>query len=416
MKLRAALTKWMIALGALVVAGCSATSPGPTPTAAALPTATSLHSAMLACTSIETSPTPDTSSLIPPVDASDYSTGPETAPVTLLAYCDLQSAECELFNRVLDQLRLDHPDQLRVVYRLFPVPVEEVASLDKSESSAMAAIAAGNQEAFWEMRALLHRRYSDWASLSPPDFREWVLDEAQGLDLDAGRFAADLESAETRARSNGSFAEATGLGITSIPTVFINGRLQARAALSYSGLGATIGLVALGARQFSECPPFRLDATREYLATLKTEKGEILIRLLPERAPLAVNSFVFLAQAGWFDGTTFHRVVPGFVAMAGDPSGTGQGGPGYYFSNEVFADLKFNRPGVVGMNNAGPDVNGSQFFITYQPRPELDGLYTIFGQVVEGMLVLESLTPRDPLVSAGLPVGDKILSITIEIR
>ena len=179
---------------------------------------------------------------------------------------------------------------------------------------------------------------------------------------------------------------------------------------------STISLIALGTRQFKSCPPFDVDTSRQYIATLHTAKGDIVIQLLAEQAPLAVNSFVFLARKGWFDGVTFHRVIPGFVAQAGDPSGTGRGGPGYYFNNEVRTDLLFDKPGVVGMANSGPDTNGSQFFITYAPEPQLDGSYTVFGQVVSGMDVAEGLTPRDPQASTDLPPGDKILGVTIEER
>jgi len=144
-----------------------------------------------------------------------------------------------------------------------------------------------------------------------------------------------------------------------------------------------------------------------------TEKGDIVIQLYADKAPLAVNSFVFLARQGWFDGVTFLRVIPGFVAQAGDPSGTTRGGPGYFFKNEV-SDLKYDKPGVVGMANSGSDTNGSQFFITYAPEPSLDGRFTVFGEVIKGMDVVESLTPRDPAQSGDLPAGDKILSVTIE--
>ena len=156
------------------------------------------------------------------------------------------------------------------------------------------------------------------------------------------------------------------LGIQ-IPIAFINGSLQPIAILDYSSLNDVISMTALGTRQFTSCPTFTLDTSKQYLATLHTEKGDIVIQLYADKAPLTVNSFVFLAKQGWFDGVTFHRVIPGFVAQAGDPSGTGQGGPGYFFKNEV-SDLKYDKPGVVGMANSGPDTNGSQFFITYAPR------------------------------------------------
>jgi cyclophilin family peptidyl-prolyl cis-trans isomerase len=291
-----------------------------------------------------------------------------------------------------------------------------MTSLDKSEISARAAIAAGKQDKFWEMRDLLHQRYGDWIQLSPAGFRAWIIGEAETAGLDEQRFTVDLESAETSALSSSAYESAVALGITSIPAVFMNGQLQERPALSHAGLESTIGLIALGTRQYRACPPFEIDPSRQYVATIRTEKGDFVIQLNADRAPLAVNSFVFLARQGWFDGASFHRVIPGFVAQGGDPSGTGRGGPGYYFKNEVYVDLRFDKPGVVAMANSGPDTNGSQFFITYAPQPQLDGSYTIFGQVIDGMDAVESLTPRDPQVSAGLPRGDRITSVTIQVR
>lgn len=171
---------------------------------------------------------------------------------------------------------------------------------------------------------------------------------------------------------------------------------------------------ALQAKQFTACPPMEIDADKTYTATLKTEKGDIVVELLPKQAPMAVNSFVFLARQGWFDGVPFHRVIPGFVAQGGDPSGSGMGGPGYEFDNEISAELKFDRPGMVAMANAGAGTNGSQFFITYSALPHLDGGYTIFGRVVSGMEVVQMLTPRDPSQGGNLPEADKILSVVIQ--
>ncbi|MFH1185719.1 MAG: peptidylprolyl isomerase [Chloroflexota bacterium] len=407
--------RWAAAGALCMLASCGPVALPPTATTAP-PTESAAPNPNLGCTAIDASPTPSTALLLRPVTSSDFGRGPEDAPVTMLLYCDFQSAECEIFNRVLDQLAESRAEDLRVVYRLFPVPVSAVASLDKSEISARAAIAAGNQGRFWEMRDLLHQRYSDWVPLSPADFRAWILREAANLGLDDPRFAVDLDSAETSALSRSAYESAVALGITSIPTVFMNGQLQERPALSHGGLESTIGLIALGIRQYRACPPFEIDRARQYVATLHTEKGDVVIQLNADRAPLAVNSFVFLARQGWFDGTSFHRVIPGFVVQGGDPSGTGRGGPGYYFRNEVYVDLRYDKPGVVGMANSGPDTNGSQFFITYAPQPQLDGSYTVFGQVIDGMDVVESLTPRDPQVSAGLPPGDRIISVTIQTR
>ena len=139
-----------------------------------------------------------------------------------------------------------------------------------------------------------------------------------------------------------------------------------------------------------------IDANKKYLATFKLAKGgEFVVELYPDKAPKTVNNFVFLARQGYYDGTTFHRVLEDFMAQGGDPTGTGGGGPGYEFENED-SDLLFDKPGVVAMANSGRDTNGSQFFITFVPYPSLDGGYTIFGQVVEGMDVVNGITRRDP--------------------
>jgi cyclophilin family peptidyl-prolyl cis-trans isomerase/protein-disulfide isomerase len=386
-------------------------TPEPSPTMPAVPT-----TATMGCRTVSMAPTPSEAALIPTPASSDFSRGPINGPVTLIAYCDLQSSQCELFNQVLDRLMQYHAEELRVVFRPFPVPASIVASLDKSELSMQAALAAGNQGRFWEIRGILQDNHSEWAQLAAPEFEHWITQKAKDIGLDTVRFAADLTSTETVDRSRGLYEAATSLGISSIPTIFINGRLQERPALSYEGLESSISLIALGSRQFRACPPFDIDPSRKYLATLRTEKGDIAIQLYADRVPLAVNSFVFLARQGWFEGTTFHRVIPGFLAQGGDPSGTGHGGPGYYFENEVFLDLLFDRPGVLGLANSGPDTNGSQFFITYAPQPQLDGSYTVFGQVTAGMDVVESLTPRDPQLTSGLPPGDRILSVIIKVR
>ena len=165
------------------------------------------------------------------------------------------------------------------------------------------------------------------------------------------------------------------------------------------------------ASQYSE-PPLKIDTSKQYFANVKMAKGgEFVIQLYPDKAPKTVNSFVFLACKGYFHGVTFHRVLEGFMAQGGDPTGTGGGGPGYEFENED-NDLTFDKPGVVAMANAGRDTNGSQFFITFVPRPELNGGYTIFGQVTQGMDVVNGITRRDPQQNPTFQ-GDAIESVTI---
>ena len=162
--------------------------------------------------------------------------------------------------------------------------------------------------------------------------------------------------------------------------------------------------------QWSSPPEMTIDTTKKYTAVIETEKGDLVIELFASSVPRTVNNFVFLARQGFYDGTTFHRVIPDFMAQGGDPTGTGSGGPGYRFDDE----FTFHKhvAGTISMANSGPNTNGSQFFITYEATPWLDGHHSVFGQLVEGMDVLKALTPRDPSENPQFR-GDKILKITI---
>ena len=165
-------------------------------------------------------------------------------------------------------------------------------------------------------------------------------------------------------------------------------------------------------KQYASAPPMTIDPKKQYFADFKMAKGgDFVVQLYPDKAPITVNSFVFLAKDGFFNGVTFHRVLEGFMAQGGDPTGTGMGGPGYQFVNED-SDLKFDKAGVVAMANAGRDTNGSQFFITFGPTDQLNGGYTIFGQVISGMDVVNGITRRDPQQNPTFS-GDIIQTITI---
>ena len=163
---------------------------------------------------------------------------------------------------------------------------------------------------------------------------------------------------------------------------------------------------------YAERPDLTIDPHKQYTAIIETEKGTLRIQLRPDLAIQTVNSFIFLAREGYYDGVTFHRVIPGFMAQGGDPTGTGSGGPGYSLPAE-FSDTPYVR-GTVGMaRTADPDSGGSQFFITFGEQPNLNGQYTVFGEITEGMEVVESLTPRDPATDPNAPLGDAIISIEI---
>ncbi len=165
-------------------------------------------------------------------------------------------------------------------------------------------------------------------------------------------------------------------------------------------------------QQWPAPPTMTIDPTKIYLATFKTAKGDIKVQLFADKAPQTVNNFIFLAKAGFYNNTTFHRVIASFMAQGGDPTGTGSGGPGYQFADEFHPDLTFAEPGLLAMANGGPGTNGSQFFITYVPTEWLTGLHTIFGKVVEGMDVALTLTVRDP--QAATTPGDALKTVIIE--
>ena len=143
---------------------------------------------------------------------------------------------------------------------------------------------------------------------------------------------------------------------------------------------------------YPEYPPMTLDTSKNYSAIIKTENGDMTLRLFAEESPVTVNNFIYLARQGYFDGLTFHRVIQDFMAQGGDPTGLGSGGPGYLFEDETDNGLVFDRPGIMAMANSGPATNGSQFFITYVPTPHLNGLHTIFGEIIAGEAALNDLT------------------------
>ena len=152
---------------------------------------------------------------------------------------------------------------------------------------------------------------------------------------------------------------------------------------------------------YSEPPLMIIDTSKQYTATIETEKGNIVLDLFAKDVAVTVNNFVFLAREGFYDNTTFHRIIPDFMAQGGDPTGTGTGGPGYKFADEFTKHTHIT--GALSMANAGPNTNGSQFFITYEPQPHLDHKHSVFGQLAQGAEVLKLLQS-----------GDTLIGITIE--
>ena len=154
-----------------------------------------------------------------------------------------------------------------------------------------------------------------------------------------------------------------------------------------------------------------IDPEKKYTAVFDTDQGEFKIELFADKVPTTVNNFVFLARENFYDGTIFHRVIDEFMVQGGDPTGTGRGGPGYRFADEFHPALKHDKRGVLSMANAGPNTNGSQFFITHGPTPWLDGKHAVFGQLIEGEDVFMSIPARDPSMVNSPAV--KLNSVTI---
>jgi peptidyl-prolyl cis-trans isomerase B (cyclophilin B) len=148
-------------------------------------------------------------------------------------------------------------------------------------------------------------------------------------------------------------------------------------------------------KQWNDPPEMQIDTGKKYQITITTTRGDLVLELYPEHAPKTVNNFIFLARQGFYDGVSFHRVIPDFVIQGGDPTGTGRGGPGYRFADELAGNPLRHERGMISMANAGPNTNGSQFFITHSPQPHLDGRHTVFGRVIQGLEVVDAIAQGD---------------------
>ncbi|MFQ5399640.1 MAG: peptidylprolyl isomerase [Anaerolineae bacterium] len=162
----------------------------------------------------------------------------------------------------------------------------------------------------------------------------------------------------------------------------------------------------MSSKQWSSPPLMQIDPEKLYRVTMETSKGAIEIELFPKYAPKTVNNFVFLAREGYYDGVTFHRVISNFMIQSGDPTGTGRGGPGYRFEDELANNPLKHETGVLSMANAGPNTNGSQFFITHSPQPHLDGRHTVFGKVTRGQDIVDAIRQGDVINSITIRESD----------
>src|SRR5687767_633886 len=364
-----------------------------------------------ACTTLlaEPTPGPETPSIFPPESKTDHVRGAEDPIITIMAYSDYQDLRSGLFEEVTNRLLEEHPNDVRVVSRIFPL----IKINDKAALAAQAAESAAEQGKFWELHDLLYSQQANWVNLSVADFEQWISAQGSALELNVDQFKSDMAREEIVAKIQKAWDDGQTMGLPGTPLILINGQIYG-GPRDYNSINDIVQLILLGKRQYTACPPVTVQQNTEYIATLHTEKGDVVIQLFADRAPITVNSFMFLARNGWYDDITFHRVIPNIFAQTGDPSGTGKGNPGYYLITEIEPSLKFTRPGMVAMVNSGPDTSGSQFFITYGNTSQYDGQYTIFGQVLSGMDIVESLTPRDAQPGTDTPPGDRLINITIE--
>ncbi len=317
-----------------------------------------------------------------------------------------------MFERLVDA----YPDDVQLVYRHFPLTTIH----DNAQKVAEAAEAAGAQGGFWPFHAVLYEEQADWAHYPPDELRDYfiALADEQGLDVD--QFTADYDNGTFAEYVSGLEQESINIGLPGTPSVVLDGQLVTGQSLPFdvaiwsNFIDSQIAIKSLADRQYDEAPPMTIDVDKTYYANVMMENGKsFTIKLLPQSAPVTVNNFIFLANEGWYDNVTFHRVIEGFMAQTGDPTGSGAGGPGYAIDNEIDPQLTHGEEGVVSMANSGPDTNGSQFFITFADASSLDGNYSIFGKVIEGMDVVQNITRRDP-TDPNAPDGDMILTITIE--
>ncbi len=346
--------------------------------------------------------------------------GPEDAPVTVMEFSEIFCGHCRAFNTDnLESLLQDYVATGKVRY------VGHMMAFNRAESQEYlaAAMCAAEQGGYFAYE------HAVFAGIGAGAFD--LTASAKEAGLNTVQFAACKESGRYVDAALEASMVAYERGVTATPTFFVNGQqvmgndpVAIRRLIEEALNGGTpTQFTEQGAipmpknpadrnNMYTAPPAMVIDPAKKYIATIETEKGDIVAELYADKVPNTVNNFVFLAREGFYDNTAFHRVIEDFMAQAGDPTGTGRGGPGYRFADEFDATLRHDGPGVLSMANAGANTNGSQFFITFAATPWLDGRHAIFGKVTEGLDVLLSISIRDPQ-TATTP-GDLIKTIRIE--
>ena len=353
---------------------------------------------------------------LPPVSENDLVVGPDNASVTFIEYSQLTCPACSSFEPLMIAIQERYPDDVRIVYRHFPFQ-------DKSILAAQAIEAAEKQGKFSEFKNYMFERRAKsgedpelanlpddafWGSVPEKDLDEWLEKYVVELGLEPTKFFEDMYSPEIVGKVQTALESAQSLGINSTPTLFINGyEWPQEVQRGFETFSIFVQLIKNQKNHYDTCPPDVPQPGKNYSATISTTKGDIAVDLFTDIAPYTVNSFVFLAQEGWYDGLPF--ISTDEFALTGDPSDTGYGGAGYAYLDELSTDHSLDNAGKLATFNLGPGINGSTFFIS---KTSMEGQQsrTIFGEVTEGMDVVNALELRENIFN---PVIDLILTVTI---
>lgn len=351
------------------------------------------------------------------LEPAEHALGSPDALATILFYSDLLCDACAERWPLVRALAEQSPEDVRVVFRHIPISPSGEGSAATAAEAAEVAYLLGDEAAFLDMIDVLFAGRDEWADLEGDDLVDTMADYAGELGLDEDDFAAALEEGAAEPVVSAGFDSALMAGIPdlALPVLVVNGQPYPSDQIGDVSLIASLAVVATDEARFNTAPPQVIVSDSRYMARLEMETGVAYLVLFPETAPVTVNNFAYLACQDYYDGITFHRVLPGFVAQGGDPSATGFGGPGYTIPDEWQRNpFSFDRAGLLSMaKSQAPDSASSQFFITLAPTPSLDQGFTIFGEVVEGLEAVEGLAPRDPSQPGPLPPGSGLIDVTV---
>jgi protein-disulfide isomerase/cyclophilin family peptidyl-prolyl cis-trans isomerase len=347
---------------------------------------------------------PPAESRIPDVSEEDHVIGSDNAEITIIEYADFQCPACVRASGLRDYLLAKYGDRVRFVYRHLPL----ISIHDKALITAEAAEAAAAQGKFWEMHDLLYEKQQEWGGLSEEELIDRLVEYAGELELDTEQFETALTEHTYQDQIMADYEAYQEYGQMATPTYVVNKVFYPTRQLGGLGqLEPFMGLVPIRDKMYDSPPPQVTDADKDYVATIRTTKGDIKVELFSDQAPTNVNSFAFLAQDGWYDGLDFFFVDHEQMAASGYPMNLGGvlPYPGYHCSSEIMSDPPLDDAGLVALSN-------STFFITYSSQPELLRELTVIGRIVDGMDVAESLTERQ--LGPDQPDADSIETIVIE--